>query len=170
MEKPWSDGDTVRRPEVYCCDLEIGRPQKLPHDAASTSDNSHVMHSSDLYFSASDGSQFPASRWHEHHWPQILQTVTRLWRDCFCLVDEPGMSPSLSEQKAFQSHFKGKGPVPGQLDSSCGRWMLSGLDFIANEDDQMTLIEINSRCNTTHTPSSALDTSNKTKVLAICLL
>ena len=82
--------------QVYCCDMEIGRPQKLPYDPNSDDFDAQVGDSKDLYVSTADGSQFEATRWTDKQFPQIKSSVQRMFSDCFSLQDEPENSPLYS--------------------------------------------------------------------------
>jgi len=155
MPEDPAHGQLPRKAEVYCCDMEIARPQLLPYDPNSDNFDAHVGDSKDLYVSTADGSQFEASRWTDNQFPQIKSSVQRMFNDCFSLQDEPEHSPLYSEREVFQKHFGWQRadtiPEPGPVDATCGRLGIFGLDFIANEDDHMTCIEINGICNLTHT-------------------
>merc|ERR1712166_849502 len=168
MPEDAAHGQLPRKAEVYCCDMEIGRPQKLPYDPNSDDFDAQVGDSKDLYVSTADGSQFEASRWTDKQFPQIKSSVQRMFADCFSLQDEPENSPSYSEREVFQKHFGWQRadtiPVPGPVDPTCGRLSIFGLDYIADEDDHMTCIEINGICNLTHTQQSELDMANKMKL------
>jgi len=144
--------------EVYLSSLHHTRPMKAVFDSKSRDGRVQYEDTTSLFTSASDGSQFPAERWHERQFPRLKEAVCRIM----------GAFPMMNPQELVESpgfigfHGRSPKPTPQVIPHDEGRVAIMGFDFMMDEDDKPWLLEINSICNMCNTKTSAVDTQNKT--------